>query len=243
MEKKNTILLTVIAIATLLVAVVGATFAYFTAQVTTSNNDNNTVRATTYALTEVTMNYGSLVESKGMYPGTTLRKDAYITTKCPDNVTTCEPVNSVITITTTDEDDVFGNDIKWTLYRMNSKTDEVECTVTDHTTGGKYYATSTCTGLDNGTEVATGTGAGVKTIKVRSYGVDDTTKGYTKTDEKYYLVVEYLDRTVTTGEGEEAVTTTTAQNEQQGHTFSVAMTFATVTDDTATYDFTVDAHA
>ena len=32
MEKKNTILLTVIAVATLLVAVVGATFAYFTAQ-------------------------------------------------------------------------------------------------------------------------------------------------------------------------------------------------------------------
>ena len=31
-NKKNTILLTVIAVATLLVAVVGATFAYFTAQ-------------------------------------------------------------------------------------------------------------------------------------------------------------------------------------------------------------------
>ena len=35
MEKKNTILLTVIAVATLLVAVVGATFAYFTATATT----------------------------------------------------------------------------------------------------------------------------------------------------------------------------------------------------------------
>ncbi len=50
MEKKNTILLTIIAIATLLVAVVGATFAYFTAQrgdgaqadikVTTSTSDS-----------------------------------------------------------------------------------------------------------------------------------------------------------------------------------------------------------
>ncbi len=40
MEKKNMVLLTVIAVATLLVAVVGATFAYFTANVT--NNYNQT---------------------------------------------------------------------------------------------------------------------------------------------------------------------------------------------------------
>ena len=38
MERKNTILLTVIAIATLLVAVVGATFAYFTATITDNIN-------------------------------------------------------------------------------------------------------------------------------------------------------------------------------------------------------------
>ena len=38
MDKKNTLLLTVIAIATLLVAVVGATFAYFTAQTTGSKD-------------------------------------------------------------------------------------------------------------------------------------------------------------------------------------------------------------
>ena len=40
MEKKNMVLLTVIAVATLLVAVVGATFAYFTASIT--NNFNGT---------------------------------------------------------------------------------------------------------------------------------------------------------------------------------------------------------
>lgn len=43
MEKKNTILLTVIAVATLLVAVVGATFAYFTAQGGTTSQANVTV--------------------------------------------------------------------------------------------------------------------------------------------------------------------------------------------------------
>ncbi len=39
MEKKNTILLTVIAIATLLVAVVGATFAYFASNINTKNGN------------------------------------------------------------------------------------------------------------------------------------------------------------------------------------------------------------
>lgn len=45
MEKKNTVLLTVIAIATLLVAVVGATFAYFAASV--EGEDKTTITTTT----------------------------------------------------------------------------------------------------------------------------------------------------------------------------------------------------
>ena len=49
MERKNTILLTVIAVATLLVAVVGATFAYFTATIQddrTTENGNGTANIT-----------------------------------------------------------------------------------------------------------------------------------------------------------------------------------------------------
>ena len=51
MEKKNTVLLTVIAIATLLVAVVGATFAYFSASVT--DQATVTVEATTAKANDV----------------------------------------------------------------------------------------------------------------------------------------------------------------------------------------------
>ena len=46
-NRKNTILLTVIAVATLLVAVVGATFAYFTAQGTGSKQKDVTVTTET----------------------------------------------------------------------------------------------------------------------------------------------------------------------------------------------------
>lgn len=217
MEKKNTILLTVIAIATLLVAVVGATFAYFTAQVTTTNDANSTVTAKTYALTEVQMDYGNEVKSDGMYPGTTLSKEITIKASCPEGNTTCEPVNTTITVTTTDEDDVFGDDIKWTLYKMNANTDSITCNPTNHTEGGTYYTTTECTGLSDGTSVGTGTGAGVKTIDVKAYGVAQGTNA--KTDDKYYLVVEYINHADEEGN-------TTDQNNQQGHSFSVALNFS-----------------
>ncbi len=51
MERKNTMLLTVVAVATLLVAVVGATFAYFTA--TGNVNAQSTVNVTTSAVDSV----------------------------------------------------------------------------------------------------------------------------------------------------------------------------------------------
>lgn len=217
MEKKNTILLTVIAIATLLVAVVGATFAYFTATITTTNDANNTVTAKTYALTAVQMDYGNEVKSEGMFPGTTVAKEISITANCPEGSTTCEPVNTTITITSTDEDSVFGNDIKWTLYKMNAKTDSITCNSENHTEGGNYYATSECSGLDDGTAVGTGTGAGVKTIDVKAYGSAQGENA--KTDDKYYLVVEYLNHTDEDGN-------TSEQNNQQGHSFSVTLNFA-----------------
>jgi len=53
MDKKNTMLLTVIAVATLLVAVVGATFAYFTASNTATGSTTATV--TTQAVGAVTI--------------------------------------------------------------------------------------------------------------------------------------------------------------------------------------------
>ena len=69
MEKKNMVLLTVIAVATLLVAVVGATFAYFTAQSTTTGN-STTTSATTRELAALSWTAGTdKGESPSEYPG------------------------------------------------------------------------------------------------------------------------------------------------------------------------------
>ena len=68
MEKKNMVLLTVIAVATLLVAVVGATFAYFTATSTTSGNDTTT-SATTAQLATLSWTAEETGRSPQVYPG------------------------------------------------------------------------------------------------------------------------------------------------------------------------------
>lgn len=69
MEKKNTILLTVIAVATLLVAVVGATFAYFTASVTDTTSESNKANVTTQQLASLSFNVNTLEANDEVYPG------------------------------------------------------------------------------------------------------------------------------------------------------------------------------
>lgn len=119
MEKKNTILLTVIAIATLLVAVVGATFAYFTAQVTTNNDDQNNVDVTTAALATATMDLGPQVTANDIYPGAKVVKPIHVTGGCREGATTCTPINTDITVTPNINSDVFKTDITWKLYKSD----------------------------------------------------------------------------------------------------------------------------
>lgn len=72
-NKGTTVLLTVIGIATLLVAVVGATFAYFTANVTDANEGNTDVTVTAANLGTITFTHGTTLTlgtaAKPAYPG------------------------------------------------------------------------------------------------------------------------------------------------------------------------------
>jgi len=73
MENKNVVFLTVIAIATLLTAVVGTTFAYFTATVT----GNTTATATTVSTATIGVTYsdGDTVTGTNIVPGWSKTKD------------------------------------------------------------------------------------------------------------------------------------------------------------------------
>lgn len=202
MEKKNTILLTVIAIATLLVAVVGATFAYFTATVTTDKADgNNTTTVKTYALASAKMEMGSKVEAAGVYPGYKAVKSVAIKGECPEGNATCENVNAVITVTPTIASE-FGSDVTWKLYKSNAEA--VTCTSSPVTNGGQYYDSGSCTIPEGATLVTSGSTSEVTEDVVVTSTTNDT----------YYLVVDYANNE------------SAAQNAAQGKSFSVAIDFA-----------------
>ena len=68
-NKGTTILLTVIGVATLLVAVVGATFAYFTANVKDVNPDKTDVNVSAATVGTITFTHGDTITLQNAYPG------------------------------------------------------------------------------------------------------------------------------------------------------------------------------
>ena len=73
-KKGNTVLLTIIAVATLLVAVVGATFAYFTASVKT-DGDPQSVIVKTATIGTITYKDGDVINLQNALPGDSDSKD------------------------------------------------------------------------------------------------------------------------------------------------------------------------
>ena len=87
-NKGQTIFLSVIGIATLLVAIVGATFAWFSATVNNPDEASNSVIVRTANLGTVTFSNGAEINVSDVYPGWTSTKQVSITS---DNTST-EPV-------------------------------------------------------------------------------------------------------------------------------------------------------
>lgn len=69
MERRNTVFLTIIAVATLLVAVIGATFAYFSVQITGNDTATSTIIKT--ANIKITYTAGDSIVGENIEPGWT----------------------------------------------------------------------------------------------------------------------------------------------------------------------------
>lgn len=220
MEKKNTILLTVIAIATLLVAVVGATFAYFTATVQPSDDaETRTTSIRTATLPTATMKMGASIggeDLKNIYPGAKFVRSIDITgSECPEGEI-CSDVETNITLDAIIADE-FNSDVKWSLYESNG-TEIKACTNEPNVANGIYSTNGVCEGLDayaSDTPVISGTASTTETQRVPV----TVSAGFKGT---YYLVVEYTNHNDTIPEGQDD---TNNQNAQQGKTFTVKMDF------------------
>lgn len=224
MERKNTILLTVIAIATLLVAVVGATFAYFTATFTPENASNNNVNVTTKVLASASFDYGDAITPvENALPGYKILKKMTVKGAGDANA---EKMTLELTLTPK-IDEEFGSDIKYTIYKVEKDptTKEakgsVTCTASNPSTkvvdnNVQFYDSMECTPSGTYTEFVaqksfTNNSATndandkVETIEIANIGGT--------TDDEYYLVIEYFNN-------EEA------NQEAQGKTFDITLSVA-----------------
>lgn len=173
MEKKNVIFLSVIAVATLLTAVIGTTFAYFTANITTSNAANSNTTVKTKVIAGAVMDMGSKIEATGVYPGYKTVKPITIT---GSGVADSQPANATITIKPSLG--VFASDVTWKLYKSSTP---VTCTSNPVTTGTQYYDNASCDVSKAGEPVLSGDSTTKTLDVVVSYNTKDS----------YYLVVEY----------------------------------------------------
>lgn len=196
MEKKNVIFLSVIAVATLLTAVIGTTFAYFTANITTSNAANSNTTVKTKVIAGAVMDMGSKIEATGVYPGYKTVKPITVT---GSGVADSQPANATITVTPSLG--AFAGDVTWKLYKSSTA---ITCTSSPVTTGTQYYDNATCKNLE-GAEVVIDNGAA--TAKSLNVVVNYDTR------DSYYLVVEYANKNDQTAT-------------QSGQSFSIDMSFA-----------------
>lgn len=194
MEKKNVIFLSVIAVATLLTAVIGTTFAYFTANFTVSNNDAvNSVKTKKLASTNIVI--GEAINSTTAYPGF---KGAQELTIKGDGDAGDVSAKAKITVTAATAD--FGSDVTWRLIEVPTST-TITCNsdvVNESQTGGiQYHDNASCTGIPTQeTVILSSSTSSTTTIDV-AYN----------TNKKYYLLVDYANN------GDQAA--------QMGKTFTV----------------------
>ena len=186
MEKKNVIFLSVIAVATLLTAVIGTTFAYFTANFTVSNTQNATSTVTTKTLSGVTVTLGNKISGDPVYPG--FKGVQEITVEG----TTADVAGQFTLTVTPDIDTAFGNDVVWSLYQSDTAiTCDTPVTKTDAgANGNQIYQTTNCTDVSKLTALISNDTTTANTAKTTA-----TLTAPNGGTAKYYLVAEYKNNT------------------------------------------------
>ena len=137
MERKHVILLTVIAVATLLTAMVGSTFAYFTASVSGAGS-NKPVDVTT-AQVKATYSDGSKISVENIAPGWKATKEISITNNTDTNFDNLADIE--YTIKFLGEEDELVTEGEATAY--SNEFDNLQYTLTaDASNNDKKYGSS-----------------------------------------------------------------------------------------------------
>ena len=155
---------------------IGISYSYYLANISTSNEENKNSNITTTTITKVVMDMQGKVSSDGAYPGHKMVKEVVVRGIGESNSI---PANASIKITPDLGD--FSEDVTWKLYKSDSA---ITCSSTLHKEGN-IYEESTC----NIPASATLELEGSSVTKYKNIVVSPNT------ETKYYLVVEYLNKT------------------------------------------------
>ena len=173
-KKQITLVLVVICLVGLIG--IGISYSYYLASIRTSNEENKNSNITTTTITNVVMDMQGKVSSNGAYPGHKMVKEVVVRGVGESNSI---PANASIKITPDLGD--FSDDVIWKLYKSDSA---ITCSSNLHKEGN-IYEESTCNIPSSATLELEGTsGTKYKNIAVSP-----------NTETKYYLVVEYLNKT------------------------------------------------
>ena len=205
MEKKNTILLTVIAVATLLVAVVGATFAYFTAANNPGTGANNEATVTTETVSAI--NVSSLADNTTYlsYPGGVSVFAAGVNiSKTAASAGSTSTISYDVNLKYTNN---TGTDLNYTIYTATAEEAlaldadiDAGCTLQVTPSGGTNQYAYVCSkdAADFASLGTAGTTAKLakntaeeQTIQVAEESITVNSEDAVNTSRYYYVVVDY----------------------------------------------------
>ena len=192
-RKFNKKQITFVLIAVCLVGLIGlgVSYSYYLASIRTSNEENKSTDISTLGITSAVMDMQGKISSNGAYPGHKMVKEVVVRGIGAENA---KPANASIKITPDLGD--FSSDVAWKLYKSDSA---ITCSSVEHTDGREYYDESTCNIPANASLVLEGSSDSDYLNIVVS----------PNTETKYYLVVEYANRS------------DKDQNNQMGKSFSI----------------------
>lgn len=208
MERKNVVFLTIVAVATLLTAVVGATFAYYTMTVGgNGNTTNNKTEVTTAVIAGVEYEGTSVATADNAYPG--WKGVQVFTIKLPEGTPENAKGKYIIKLTP-NVPSQFGEDVTYELYKTTSpSTDNVTRQEGTITNSGNQLSQEDTLVFNGFTETTSAIKTGILT---GSSPIELETVPYTGElqETTYYLVYKYAN-------------TETDQSTAMGQTFTATV--------------------
>ena len=156
---------------------IGISYSYYLANISTSNEENKSTDISTLGITSVVMDMQGKITSDGAYPGHKMVKEVVVRGIGEEGAMAA---NASIEITP--DLGEFSDDVTWKLYKSE---DAITCSIVEHTDGREYYEESTCNIPSSASLILEGSSdSDYVNIVVNP-----------NTETKYYLVVEYLNKT------------------------------------------------